>query len=241
MATDRSRLAAAGYFFGIAGITSVVIGILGIQARILAPLVGFGFFGLGTAVGGIGAAVLGGIALIRKSHLRADGDRKRATIAAALGLALLAILFVSAGLGGDAPPINDITTDPADPPAFAPEEEVSAYLRRDMTYPEGFVAVARSHYPELAPLDTELSPDAAYAQALATAQAMGFTLVWQSSEQRRFDATDVTPIFRFVDDFTVRVRPHDSGSRIDVRSKSRDGQGDLGTNAKRIRDFLSRF
>jgi uncharacterized protein (DUF1499 family) len=55
------------------------------------------------------------------------------------------------------------------------------------------------------------------------------------------EATDITPTFRFVDDFTVRVRPSGSGSEIDVRSKSRDGQGDLGTNARRIRKFLDLF
>ena len=241
MTTDRSRLVSAGYFFGLAGLACVVIGILGIQARILAPMVGFGLFALGTAVGGIVAIVLGGLALIRKSHLRAEGDRKRATTATALGLALLAILFLSAGIGGGAPPINDITTDLNDPPPFAPAEAVSAYLERDMTYPPDFTAVVRSHYTELAPVDSELSPQAAYRQALSTAQAMGLTVVWQSPEEGRFDATDVTPIFRFVDDFTVRVRPRETGSRIDVRSKSRDGQGDMGTNAKRIGDFLARF
>jgi uncharacterized protein (DUF1499 family) len=33
------------------------------------------------------------------------------------------------------------------------------------------------------------------------------------------------------------VRPADGGSVVDVRSKSRDGQGDLGANARRIRAF----
>lgn len=241
MSTERSRLVSTGYFFGLAGLLCVVIGILGIQARILAPMVGFGLFGLGTAVGGIVALVLGGLALLRKSRLPTEQDRKQAAVATALGIALLAILFLSAGIGGGAPPINDITTDLNDPPSFASSEEVSDYLDRDMNYPAGFMEVVRTHYPDLAPLDTELSPQAAYAQAVATAQAMGFTIVWQSPEQGRFDATDITPIFRFVDDFTVRVRPRETGSRIDVRSKSRDGQGDMGTNAKRIRDFSSRF
>jgi uncharacterized protein (DUF1499 family) len=37
----------------------------------------------------------------------------------------------------------------------------------------------------------------------------------------------------------VRVTPEGSGSRVDVRSKSRIGRSDLGTNAKRIRAFLT--
>ena len=52
-----------------------------------------------------------------------------------------------------------------------------------------------------------------------------------------FEAAVTSPTFLFVDDIVVRVRPEGDGSRIDVRSKSRDGKGDLGMNAKRIRAF----
>ena len=44
-------------------------------------------------------------------------------------------------------------------------------------------------------------------------------------------------MFHFVDDISVRIRPAAGGSRIDIRSKSRDGQGDIGANAARIRTF----
>jgi len=49
------------------------------------------------------------------------------------------------------------------------------------------------------------------------------------------EATDTSRIFRFVDDIVVRIRPEAEGARIDVRSKSREGKGDLGANAARIR------
>ncbi len=56
-----------------------------------------------------------------------------------------------------------------------------------------------------------------------------------------FEAVEVTRIFRFVDDIVVRVRmsPGGNGSVVDVRSKSRDGRGDLGANAARIRAFAA--
>ena len=38
---------------------------------------------------------------------------------------------------------------------------------------------------------------------------------------------------------SIRVRPADGGSVIDLRSKSRDGQGDMGVNAARIRAFAT--
>jgi uncharacterized protein (DUF1499 family) len=37
------------------------------------------------------------------------------------------------------------------------------------------------------------------------------------------------------------VRPESGGSRVDVRSVSRVGRSDVGTNAARIRAFLSRL
>jgi uncharacterized protein (DUF1499 family) len=39
----------------------------------------------------------------------------------------------------------------------------------------------------------------------------------------------------------VRVATAGTGSRIDVRSKSRVGRSDLGTNARRIRAYLERL
>ena len=58
----------------------------------------------------------------------------------------------------------------------------------------------------------------------------------------RIEATETSALFRFKDDVVVRIRPfQDGGSRIDVRSKSRVGRGDAGTNARRIRGFRERL
>src|SRR5207249_1400182 len=49
-----------------------------------------------------------------------------------------------------------------------------------------------------------------------------------------------TRLFGFQDDIAIRVRADGAGaSRVDVRSKSRDGKGDLGTNAARIRAYVT--
>ena len=42
----------------------------------------------------------------------------------------------------------------------------------------------------------------------------------------------------FRDDVTLRVRPDADGARIDVRSASRYGRHDFGTNAARVRSLL---
>jgi acyl-CoA reductase-like NAD-dependent aldehyde dehydrogenase len=50
----------------------------------------------------------------------------------------------------------------------------------------------------------------------------------------------VVTLFRFKDDFVIVVRDSNGQSVVQMRSKSRDGQGDVGTNAKRVRAFLAR-
>ena len=54
----------------------------------------------------------------------------------------------------------------------------------------------------------------------------------------RLEAVDTTFWFGFKDDVVVRVRPEETGSRVDARSASRVGKGDAGTNARRLRRFL---
>ena len=47
-----------------------------------------------------------------------------------------------------------------------------------------------------------------------------------------------TPILGFRDDVAIRVRATQEGSRIDIRSASRYGRHDLGTNAARVRALI---
>ncbi len=52
-------------------------------------------------------------------------------------------------------------------------------------------------------------------------------------------AEAATRLFRFVDDVEIRVGlDHDAQTRVDLTSRSRVGNSDLGTNARRIRRFL---
>jgi uncharacterized protein (DUF1499 family) len=67
---------------------------------------------------------------------------------------------------------------------------------------------------------------------------MGWELVAAEDAAGRIEATDTTFWYGFKDDVVVRVRPADGGSRVDVRSVSRVGGGDAGTNARRVRAYL---
>ncbi len=59
--------------------------------------------------------------------------------------------------------------------------------------------------------------------------------------KRKIEGVDTSWLFRFKDDFVIEVRPDGAdGSLVHMRSKSRDGKGDVGANAKRIRAFFAR-
>ena len=50
----------------------------------------------------------------------------------------------------------------------------------------------------------------------------------------RIQAVARTAILGFRDDVVVRIRPDPDGARVDIRSTSRYGRHDFGTNASRI-------
>jgi uncharacterized protein (DUF1499 family) len=68
---------------------------------------------------------------------------------------------------------------------------------------------------------------------------LGGQIVAAAPEAGRLAARDRTFWFGFTDDIVVRIRAADGGSRIDLRSTSRVGVGDAGTNAARVRAYLA--
>ncbi|MDP4592932.1 MAG: DUF1499 domain-containing protein [Beijerinckiaceae bacterium] len=59
----------------------------------------------------------------------------------------------------------------------------------------------------------------------------------QSARPGRIDAVARSLIMGFPDDITIRIRPLEAQTRIDIRSASRYGRHDFGANAARIRKF----
>ncbi len=111
---------------------------------------------------------------------------------------------------------------------------------RDLAFPGGNAGMIRESYPGLESLRVRADADTVYARALETArQRSDWTITHTDASTRRFEGVAETALFRFRDDFAVRVRPAEGGAVVDMRSKSRDGKGDLGANAKRIRGFFA--
>jgi uncharacterized protein (DUF1499 family) len=223
-----SRVASAARLAGLTGIGLFALGPLAIQLGFASPFVGFRIFGLGL-LAGLAALLLGLVGIVTTRASSARAGRAHALTGLLLGLVVVACVAFAARPGIGVPAINDITTDPSDPPAFSDPGK---------SYPGAeFAEAQRAAYADLVPIPFEGPPEAAFAASLAVAQDLGWEIARQDAAGGTFEATDTTVIFRFVDDICVRVRPDAGGAKVDLRSKSRDGKGDLGANAARIRAF----
>jgi uncharacterized protein (DUF1499 family) len=249
-----TRTMKIGLFAGLAAIVLLVIagpgyriGVLPLLPALLAAALGFLLFITAFLIGGIG--LLAG----RSGSLR----NSRATITIVV-LAGLATLFAGLWIARlrSAPPIHDITTDAEDPPAFkdivplrlaAQAVNAAEYQRTQRMDGREIdvIEAQRRSYPDVQPLVLPQAPAQVLKLAEQAAQAMGWHIVTVVMSvvpaEGRIEATDTTWYFGFEDDVVIRVRPDPSGSRIDMRSVSRVGVGDVGTNARRIRKYTAKL
>jgi uncharacterized protein (DUF1499 family) len=188
----------------------------------------------------IGAAVVSLIGLI-VTLARPRETRRGLLLGGASLVIALAVIAIPARfrMGTPAPPIHDITTDTEDPPQYI------AVLPRRTDAPNtteyggpSVAAQQRQAYPDLQAAMLNVQPPEAFERALEIAREMGWEIVAAEAGAGRIEATDTTFWFGFKDDVAIRVRPANGRTRVDVRSLSRVGVGDAGTNAKRIRAFL---
>lgn len=140
------------------------------------------------------------------------------------------------------PQIHDITTDPGDPPRFSAILPLRQGAPDPATYGGAAVAALQEKaYPGVQPAVFRLPSATVFHQALAVAQHMGWDVVAAVPARGRIEATATTFWYGFKDDVVVRLSPVPGGTRVDLRSVSRVGRGDLGANARRIEAFLKQL
>jgi len=168
-----------------------------------------------------------------------------ALTAMAVSLALLAYPAYLGMKAARLPWIYDITTDPIDPPRYDALSRLRPRDANPIAYAGLYAAEQqRKAYPDVGPLATNATPQAAYDAALAVVNKRKWRVVDARAPQvgRReghIEAVARTPIMGFRDDISIRVRAEPDGARIDARSSSRYGEHDFGTNAKRVRDLIN--
>lgn len=202
---------------------------------------GFSLLGYG-AYGGIGAVLLAvpsGFLACRKRRVAGIA------LAAASFAGGLAVATVPASWRYKAthlPPIHDISTDILHPPEFV----AILPLRSDAPNPAvyGGPEVAAQQKLAYADLHTEvldLPLERAFERALKAARNEGWRIAATEPAQGRIEATDTTFWFGFKDDIVIRMTAAGERTLLDIRSVSRVGKSDVGTNAQRIRSYLQRL
>ncbi len=187
-----------------------------------------------------------GIALGLGTMLPArPGDRRRGFVAA-----FLAIVIGFAGAwvplhwflqAQHRPAINDITTDTASPPPLVATAQLRRGAPNPPAYPKENAAIQRAAFPDIEPVILAVPPADAFKRVDRVAAALGWDVVARAPNDGRLEAVATSPWFGFRDDIVVRIRPQGTGSRVDIRSKSRIGEADLGGNAERVRAFIARL
>ena len=185
------------------------------------------------------------------------GGGRYAATGFVVGLALIAY---PAYLGTKAyrlPMIYDITTDPIDPPQFDAIARLRPRDANPIVYAGLYTAeLQHNAYSDIEPDDTTATPQEAYDAAMKIITKRRWRVVdarpplagprvidtraspAASLRDSIIEAVARTPILGFRDDVVVRIRATTDGARIDVRSASRYGRHDFGTNAKRVRNLI---
>jgi hypothetical protein len=232
-----SRAATLSAAFGCAGLVAFSAGPMLAQLEWASAFLAFRIMGLGLLIG-LCALAFGAVGLWQTRGADGRAGRSRATTGTLLSLIPLSIAAAAASSPGNVPMINDITTDTLNPPRFIAATTDDANSGRGLDYPgEEFAALQRRGYPDIVPIRLPGPPAAVFDRSISAAEKLGWNLTLRDAAAGRFEAIAVTRVFHFVDDIVVRVRRDGADSIVDVRSKSRDGRGDMGANAARIRMF----
>ena len=202
----------------------------------------------GSTIGAVAGAVLALLALVLLAwagQAAQTGARRKGLLVAGVALVLNALVLAPplylVAQGRGLPMIHDISTDTGHPPQFYAIVSLRGGASNSLDYDPANAAKQQRGYPDLVPLLLPRTPPAqAFAQAERAARALGWSIASAAPQEGRLEATDRTPLMGFQDDIVVRIRAGDGGhgSVVDVRSASRVGVSDVGTNARRIRAFL---
>jgi uncharacterized protein (DUF1499 family) len=231
------------FYDAIIAVIAIATGIAAAHFELIAPFSGFQLMLAGLAFAALGL-VCGLIAVpMTLFSAKRRSARGRALMGTFVCVALVVPIIMVIGQTHQYPLINDITTDTDHPPVFVKALELQPQPGRDMTYNPQVAAIQKAApaYSDLAPLKMAGPPAEVFAKAAILAGRIPTWLITRNDPQTHtLEGIATSGLFKFHDDFIVEVRPADGGgSLVEMRSKSRDGKGDLGANYHRIMSFLN--
>jgi hypothetical protein len=244
-----ARLALAALLLAVAAAATAV---MGVRAGLIAYQSGLTLMVPAVAMGLI--ALVCALAWLFTALRRNRGEGRRIGLTAFLG----ALLFLWPPLhsfytGLTSAPVNDVTSDPDDPPQFvvlakrAPgmnspvfDSSSQVSFRGERGAPGYILHVF--YYSWLTKPHAALAATASkwFWRDFETAKRMGWNIAGYDEKAGRIEATASSFWFGQVTDIVIRVRPAGTqGARVDVRAQSENGKQDFGRNLALLKDFFS--
>jgi hypothetical protein len=233
--------------------------VAGVRLALLTYDAGLGIMTVATLLGL--AAFLLALVWTLRALGRNDGAGKKWGLAALAGsLLFLYVPLSHAARAWSSPAINDVASDPDDPPRFVAlarrrgpgmnspipdpgkqvhykgETNTAAYMLH--TYYGQF-----STTPVTKPYAKLLkTPPQMFWHAFETAKKLGWTVIAYSQAEGRIEATQTSFWFGQVTDIAIRVQKAGTlGARVDVRAQSERGSRDFGHNLMLASSFFQAF
>jgi hypothetical protein len=162
-------------------------------------------------------------------------------VSAVLGIIAFYMPYRQLLLSQRLPAIHDITTDFNSPPAFVAIARVRTSAHNPATYDgPATAALQRQFYPDIRTVMFAHGIDEVFAASMQLLEEFDWRIAEANAEQGRIEATATSQWFGFKDDIVIRLtRTANSTTAVDVRSKSRVGIADVGSNAQHVRAFIN--
>lgn len=177
------------------------------------------------------------------------GDKGGGNLAIAILFSVIVLSpFVAAGvLFLIEPPLNDVSTDLGDPPAFVAAQKARTPAMNPIRPISAEKAKLQSAaFPAVSGRRYGASIDHVLEIVRQTMKAEGWKIssdpsLGEDQVEYEIEAVARAPLLPFPSDVVVRLRDEGDSTYVDMRSASRYGRFDLGSNAARIRGFLARL
>ncbi len=188
-------------------------------------------------------ALMLAVAALRRAWRHGETGSGRAAGALALALMMLAPYGFAGWQVWRLPALDDVTTDPLDPPQFRRLQRRAEGMNPADAISDAEARLQAEAYPGVTGRRYPAAPDMVERALANLLNARG----WQVRGRREgaaglemtIEATGRTAIFGFPFDIAIRITDEEDTTYVDLRSASRYGAHDLGSNAARILDFMT--
>lgn len=185
------------------------------------------------------AAIAAGITGLVRIWVTGDQGWRACLFAILFGMFVLGPFFYGMSKGIGLPATNTISTSPSDPPQIIGANPFGWV--DGSSDAEGREALAMA-FPAISTRTYQRPVSDSYAIALEVAEGFGWQARVTRGPANAFAGAQINMVavtfLGYRDEVSIRLRPIAAGTRIDVRSASYWGVGDLGKNGERVSDYL---